>query len=273
MNATEVSDGSLVIRELSVAYGRSVVALQRVCLTVPTGSVVTLLGANGAGKSTLLRAVSGTLPLHKGSVESGSITFGGTVLTGKDSGAPVRAGVVQVPEGRRVFAGMSVAENLRAGELGAPRQPRAAVAARRDRVFALFPVLADRRHQAAGLLSGGEQQMLALGRALMADPRLLLLDEPSLGLAPQIVERVGETIKQINQLGVGVLLVEQNAALALELSDYAYVLEVGQIRLAGPARELASSDEVRQLYLGEIPAEPVGAAAASDRPLLTRWAG
>jgi branched-chain amino acid transport system ATP-binding protein len=273
MNATEVSDESLVVRELTVTYGRSVQALRGVSLNVPTGSVVTLLGANGAGKSTLLRAVSGTLPLHKGSVDAGSITFGATPLNGKDSSAPVRAGVVQVPEGRRVFGSLSVAENLRAGELGAARQPRSAVAARRERVFSLFPVLADRRHQAAGLLSGGEQQMLALGRALMAQPRLLLLDEPSLGLAPQIVERVGETIKQINQMGVGVLLVEQNAALALELSDYAYVLEVGQIRLAGPARDLAGSDEIRQLYLGELPEEPVAATTGPDRPQLTRWAG
>jgi branched-chain amino acid transport system ATP-binding protein len=268
------SSESLVIHELTVTYGRSVQALRQVSLEVPAGSVVTLLGANGAGKSTLLRAVSGTLPLHKGTIDSGSVTFGGKALNGKDSSAPVRYGVVQVPEGRRVFQSMSVAENLRAGELGAPKKSRAAVAATRERVFSLFPRLADRRHQAAGLLSGGEQQMLALGRALMAEPRLLLLDEPSLGLAPQVVERVGETITHINQLGVGVLLVEQNAALALQLSDYAYVLEVGQVRLKGAATELAGSDEVRRLYLGEIPEDPAEAGpAAAARPVLTRWVG
>jgi branched-chain amino acid transport system ATP-binding protein len=265
-------ESSLVVRGLTVTYGRSVQALRDVSLEVPAGSVVTLLGANGAGKSTLLRAVSGTLPLHTGTVDAGSITFGDSVLSGKDSSAPVRAGVVQVPEGRRVFANMSVAENLRAGELGAPKRSRAAVAATRERVFSLFPVLADRRHQAAGLLSGGEQQMLALGRALMADPRLLLLDEPSLGLAPQVVARVGETIRHINHLGVAILLVEQNAALALVLADYAYVLEVGHVRLQGSSQELAVSDEVRQLYLGEIPGEPATAYTA-NRPVLTRWAG
>jgi branched-chain amino acid transport system ATP-binding protein len=272
--ATEAARDSLVVRDLTVTYGRSVTALRQVSLNVPAGSVVTLLGANGAGKSTLLRAVSGTLPLHKGAVDAGSITFAGAALSGKDSSAPVRAGVVQVPEGRRVFAGMSVAENLRAGELGAPKRSKTAVAATRDRVFSLFPPLADRRHQAAGLLSGGEQQMLALGRALMADPRLLLLDEPSLGLAPQVVARIGQTIKHINRLGVGVLLVEQNAALALELADYAYVLDVGTVRLEGAADEMAGSDEVRRLYLGEVPEQTdAGGPRAAARPVLTRWAG
>ena len=270
----DTSGEALVVRDLTVTYGRSVQALRQVSLDVPAGSVVTLLGANGAGKSTLLRAVSGTLPLHRGAVDAGSITFGGRPLSGRDSSAPVRAGVVQVPEGRRIFAGMSVEENLRAGELGRGKRSKVAVAATRDRVFSLFPALADRRQQAAGLLSGGEQQMLALGRALMADPRLLLLDEPSLGLAPQVVARIGRTIRHINELGVGVLLVEQNAALALALSDHAYVLDVGQIRLRGPAAELATSDEVRRLYLGEIPEEPTMAGVtAGERPTLTRWDG
>ena len=271
------SGAALAIRDLTVTYGRSVQALRQVSLDVPAGSVVTLLGGNGAGKSTLLRAVSSTLPLHGGGVEAGSITFGDTALGGTDPSLPVRAGIVQVPEGRRVFAGMSVADNLRAGELGGRRRSKAAVAATRDRVLEMFPPLAHRRHQAAGLLSGGEQQMLALGRALMADPRLLLLDEPSLGLAPQIVRQIGRIIKQINEMGVGVLLVEQNAALALELSDHAYVLDVGQIRLQGPSHELANSDEVRRLYLGEIPETTEATTAVETapvgRPVLTRWAG
>jgi branched-chain amino acid transport system ATP-binding protein len=273
--ATHTSGESLVIRDLSVTYGRSVQALRQVSLDVPSGSIVTLLGANGAGKSTLLRTVSSTLPLHGGVVDAGSVTFGATTLGGKDSSVAVRAGIVQVPEGRRVFPGMSVAENLRAGELGGKRRSKAAAATMRERVFSLFPPLAARRHQSAGLLSGGEQQMLALGRALMADPRLLLLDEPSLGLAPQVVARIGRTIKHINEMGVGILLVEQNAALALVLSDYAYVLDVGQVRLQGAAHELGRSDEVRRLYLGELPEEPTAPDAAThapaERPTLTRW--
>lgn len=242
---------ALHVESVDVTYGRALSALRSVSLTVPHGAVVALLGANGAGKTTLLRAVSGTLRLHRGAVTGGRIRYGETVLDGKDPVTAVRAGVVQVPEGRRVFAGLSVDENLKSGGLGLTRRDRARTQEARDRVFALFPRLAERTHQAAGLLSGGEQQMLAIGRALMAAPRLLLLDEPSLGLAPQMVDRIAEVIREINAQGTAVLLVEQNAGMALSLADHAHVLEVGGTRLSGPAAELARTDAVRRLYLGE----------------------
>ncbi|WP_198043102.1 ABC transporter ATP-binding protein [Actinoalloteichus fjordicus] len=274
----------LRLRDLDVTYGRAVRAVRAVSIEVPHGAVVAVLGANGAGKTSLLRAVSGTLPLHGGTVDGGRITVEETALTGRDPAAAVRAGVVQVPEGRRVFAGLTVAENLRAGTLGLRGSGRAArISTALDRVFALFPVLADRRGQRAGLLSGGEQQMLAIGRALMAEPRLLLLDEPSLGLAPRMVSLIAEVITEINRQGVGVLLVEQNAATALRLARHAYVLDVGRVRLAGPAARLAATDEVRRLYLGEAPEAPESSEAAEagdesaspapDRPVRTlrRW--
>ncbi|OON82654.1 ABC transporter ATP-binding protein [Streptomyces tsukubensis] len=260
-----MAGSGLVVRDVSVGYG-AVRALRQVSLEVPDGSVVTVLGANGAGKSTLLRALSRTLSFHGGAVTGGGITFDGRPLE-----RPVDAGVCHVPEGRRVFARMTVADNLRAGALGA-RGTRADRAAALDRVHRLFPVLAERARQPAGLLSGGEQQMLAVGRALMAAPRLLLLDEPSLGLAPQMAARIARTIGEINEEGTAVLLVEQNAALALRLATHAYVLEVGEVTLAGPAAELAASDEVRRRYLGVVDEE----AAAQDvaaLPALPRWGG
>ncbi|MDT0399710.1 MULTISPECIES: ABC transporter ATP-binding protein [Streptomyces] len=254
------SSPTLRVETVDVTYGRALSALRSVSLTVPPATVVALLGANGAGKTTLLRAVSGTLRLHRGAITAGTIRYGDTVLDGGDPVAAVRAGVVQVPEGRRVFAGLSVDENLRSGGLGLSRRTRTAqIQESRDRVFTLFPRLAERTHQAAGLLSGGEQQMLAIGRALMAAPRLLLLDEPSLGLAPQMVHRIAEVIREINAQGTAVLLVEQNAGMALSLADHAHVLEVGETRLEGPAGELARTDAVRRLYLGES-AEDQGAA-------------
>ncbi|WP_238427488.1 ABC transporter ATP-binding protein, partial [Streptomyces adustus] len=255
----------LRVRDLDVAYGRALTALRGVSLEVPAGGAVALLGANGAGKSTLLRSLSGTLRLHRGAITAGSAHYGGLRLDGQDPVAAVRAGVVQVPEGRRVFAGLTVDENLRSGGLGLGRRAPAVVEAARERVFGLFPRLAERRRQRAGLLSGGEQQMLAIGRALMAAPRLLLLDEPSLGLAPLMVERIAEVIREINTQGTSVLLVEQNAAMALALCDRAYVLEVGEVRLSGPAAELAGTDAVRRLYLGEE-ATPSPSPASTSAP-------
>ncbi|WP_406282896.1 ABC transporter ATP-binding protein [Embleya sp. NBC_00896] len=279
--------GALFVQGLEVVYGRSVRALRGISLDVPANGVVAVLGANGAGKSTLLRAVSGTLSLHRGAITAGSIEYGGERLGGRDPAVIVRAGVVQVPEGRRVFANLSVDENLQAGALsmrGLRRGKRVSTATRtsRDRVFDLFPVLAERREQRAGLLSGGEQQMLAIGRALMASPRLLLLDEPSLGLAPRMVGRIAGVVREIAAQGVAVLLVEQNATVALDLADKAYVLDVGEVRLAGSSADLARTDEVRRLYLGEAEAARPDAAAGAPpgrdprpapRKPLRRWEG
>ncbi|MDG4861323.1 ABC transporter ATP-binding protein [Streptomyces sp. T-3] len=264
---------ALEVRDLSVGYG-PVRALRQVSLEVPEGTVVTVLGSNGAGKSTLLRAISRTLSFHGGAVTGGSLTLGGQPLHGLAASRVVAAGVSQVPEGRQVFARMSVEDNLRAGALGSSGD-RAAKARALRRVHELFPVLAERSRQHAGLLSGGEQQMLAVGRALMASPRLLLLDEPSLGLAPLMAARIADTVREINAQGTGVLLVEQNAALALQLASHAYVLEVGEVTLSGPADELAASDEVRRRYLGVV--DETAAADASQatatHPVLSRWEG
>jgi ABC-type branched-subunit amino acid transport system ATPase component len=247
-HAPGTSSGPLLtVEDVHVSYG-GVRALHGVSLTVPEGEIVAVLGNNGAGKSTLLRTISGTLPLQGGTVDRGAISLSGRRLTGLDPADVVRAGVVQVPEGRRVFADLTVEENLRAG--GLARKGRAARAEARTRVYELFPRLQERRTQRAGLLSGGEQQMLAIGRALMSEPRLLLLDEPSLGLAPQLVEQIAEIVVTINGQGVSVVLVEQNAAMALGIAQHAYVLEVGQVTLSGTVAELTSSDQVRERYLG-----------------------
>ncbi|MER7660986.1 ABC transporter ATP-binding protein [Streptomyces sp. NPDC096193] len=262
---------SLEVRALSVGYG-PVRALREVSVEVPEGRIVAVLGGNGAGKSTLLRAISRTLSFQRGRVTEGSVHFEGRPLDGLSPARVVAAGVVHVPEGRQVFARMTVADNLRAGALGA-RGGRREAAAALARVHGLFPVLADRAHQRAGLLSGGEQQMLALGRALMARPRLLLLDEPSLGLAPLMAERIAETVQEINTAGTSVLLVEQNAAIALRLASTAYVLEVGEVALEGPADRLAASDEVRRRYLGVVDEEAAEDAVRAEAaaPALRRW--
>jgi branched-chain amino acid transport system ATP-binding protein len=272
-----VSDGgALHVRGLSVRYGRSVHALDDITVAVPGDGVLAVLGGNGAGKSTLLRAVSGTLGLHRGSVTAGEITFDGDRIDRLDPALIVRRGVVAVPEGRQVFARMSVEENLRAGGLGA--SSAAARSAARERVHELFPVLAERARQRAGLLSGGEQQMLAIGRALMSGPRLLLLDEPSLGLAPQLVALIGKVVREIHGQGTAVVLVEQNATMALQVADHAVVLEVGRIALEGSAAELSASEGVQQLYLGghaesqaQAQAERADAQAHRPRRELSRW--
>ena len=266
MTPREEADGDslLEVRDLSVTYTGALRALRGVTMSVPSGAVVAVLGGNGAGKSTLLRAISGTLPLQGGSVDAGTITFEGKDVRGVGPADIVRAGIVQVPEGRRIFGELTVEENLRAGAMSVS----SADARRRahERVLELFPPLAERRRQRAVLLSGGEQQMLAIGRALMSEPKLLLLDEPSLGLAPKIVEQIAEVIREINRQGISVVLVEQNAAMALEVATSAFVLEVGEVTLHGPAAELAESTDVQERYLGGSAGEAAGAAANERTP-------
>ena len=264
----------LEVDDVHVTYGGAVRALQGATVAVPDGQVVTLLGSNGAGKSTLLRAVSGVLGLHRGAVVQGDIRYEGRSLLKRDPSAIVADGIVQVPEGRRIFTRLTVEENIRAGGLG--NRDRGSKSGLQEQVYEMFPVLKERSSQRAGLLSGGEQQMLAIGRALMGQPKLLLLDEPSLGLAPRIIGQIGQVIKDINSRGVSVLLVEQNAAMALGVANTAYVLDVGQVSLSGPADELAQTDAVQRLYLGHGPGheEPVLAAdTAARRPARTlgRW--
>jgi branched-chain amino acid transport system ATP-binding protein len=233
----------LEVRDLLVSYGE-IRAVKGISLSVAAGEIVALLGGNGAGKTTTLKTVSGLL-----APRSGEILLDGESLCGMPPHLIVRKGIAHVPEGRHVFNRLTVYENL---EMGAYARSDAGVAADRDRVFALFPRLWERRRQRAGTLSGGEQQMLAIGRALMANPRLLLLDEPSMGLAPVLVEQIFETVQSINRQGTTVLLVEQNAALALEVATRAYVLETGTIVLSGAAADLVRHEDVRRAYLGEI---------------------
>ena len=232
----------LEVEDLHVAYGETRV-LHGIGFTVETRGITTILGANGAGKTTTLRAVCGMVPPR------GRVQLDGRRIDGKASEDIARLGIAHVPEGRGTFVGFTVEENLRLGAY--VRHDRAAVSQDMERVYGYFPVLGQRRRQAAGTLSGGEQQMLALGRALMLRPRLLLLDEPSLGLAPRVVQEFFRIVRAINQReGVGVLLVEQNAALALGLADRAYLLETGRVVLAGPASEIRKDDAVRRAYLG-----------------------
>lgn len=232
----------LEVEDLHVAYGETRV-LHGVGFTVEARGITTILGANGAGKTTTLRAVCGMVPPR------GRVELDGRRIDGKASEDIARLGIAHVPEGRGTFVGFTVEENLRLGAY--VRRDRAEVSRDMERVYGYFPVLGQRRRQAAGTLSGGEQQMLALGRALMLRPRLLLLDEPSLGLAPRVVQEFFRIVRAINQQeGVSVLLVEQNAALALGLADRAYLLETGRVVLAGPASEIRKDDAVRRAYLG-----------------------
>jgi len=238
----------LRVSGIEVVYADVVLVLRGVSLEIPTGSIVALLGANGAGKSTTLRAITGLLPLHRGKLTKGTVEVEGRSIAGLDPAAIVRLGLSQVMEGRRIFAELTVDENLRAG--GFVRRDRNELKASYERVMSLFPVLADRVRVTAGYLSGGEQQMLAIGRALMQSPRLLLLDEPSLGLAPLVVQQIRQIVLDINAQGTTVLLVEQNATMALSIADYGYVMEHGRIVKDGPAGDLLADKDVQEFYLG-----------------------
>ncbi|MEH7085986.1 ABC transporter ATP-binding protein [Neobacillus drentensis] len=232
----------LKVNDINVYYG-NIHALKGVSLEINQGEIVTLIGANGAGKSTLLQTISGLLK-----PKNGEVLFEGEHVAGKVPQSIVKRGISQVPEGRRVFSNMSVEENL---ELGAYlRKDKKGIQEDFEKIYQLFPRLLERKKQQSGTLSGGEQQMLAMGRALMARPRLLLLDEPSMGLAPLLVKTIFKIIEEINKTGTTILLVEQNANMALSIADRAYVIETGKIVASGTAEELSSSDQIRNAYLG-----------------------
>jgi len=233
----------LEVEGLHVSYG-AIIALRGISLRVAKGEVVALIGANGAGKTTTLRAVSGMLR-----PKSGRILLEGEAVQGMKSHLLVPRGMAHAPEGRGIFLNLTVGENLDLG--GYLRKDRVQMAEDLDYVFGLFPRLKERQRQVGGTLSGGEQQMLAISRALMSRPKLLLLDEPSLGLAPQVVETIFRILREVNARGVSILLVEQNAHLALNLADHGYVLETGEVAMEGPGRELLASPEIRRAYLGE----------------------
>jgi branched-chain amino acid transport system ATP-binding protein len=245
----EGAAGEFGVANLEVVYNDVVLVLRGLSVAVPPGKIVAVLGANGAGKTTLLRAITGLLPVHRGKITKGRITLAGNDITHADPAQRVRGGLAQVMEGRRIFAELTVDENLRTGAY----TNRAGLAESRDRVMDLFPVLKQRHRQIAGYLSGGEQQMLAMGRALMSSPRLLLLDEPSLGLAPLVVEQIRSLIVDINTQGTSVLLVEQNATMALAIADHGLVMEQGRVVRSGSGDELMADSNIREFYLGMNP--------------------
>ncbi|MDE0475291.1 MAG: ABC transporter ATP-binding protein [Gammaproteobacteria bacterium] len=239
----------LSLNNIEVLYDDVILVLRGLSLEVAEGRIAALLGSNGAGKTTTLKAISGLLHVEDGEVSDGTIVFDGEEIQGLDAHRIVEKGVFQVLEGRRVFEHLTVRENLLAGAY--TRGTRRGLTAETDRVYHYFPALAERRGQLAGHLSGGEQQMLALGRALMASPRMMLLDEPSLGLAPMLVESIFEIVRRINrEEGTTILLVEQNARIALSVADYGYIMEGGRVVLEGAAEELRANEDVKEFYLG-----------------------
>jgi branched-chain amino acid transport system ATP-binding protein len=239
----------LAVNNVEVIYDQVILVLRGLSLAVGEGEIVALLGSNGAGKSTMLKAISGLLPSEDGEITQGEILYRGKRIHGRDAAEIVRLGISQVMEGRRIFEHLTTEENLRAGAFS--RRRNGSLRDDLDLVYKYFPALHERRRQAAGYLSGGEQQMLAIGRALMARPKLLMLDEPSLGLAPRLVAEIFEIIQRLNaELGTTVLVVEQNARSALEIASHGFVMENGRIVLDGPAGELAKNPDVMEFYLG-----------------------
>ncbi|MEN8239938.1 MAG: ABC transporter ATP-binding protein [Actinomycetota bacterium] len=238
----------LEVANLEVVYNDVVLVLRGLSIEVRDGQIVALLGANGAGKTTSLRAITGLLDVHEGDVTKGSIVWNGERVDAMEASHIVRAGISQVMEGRRVFAEMSVDDNLKTGSV--TNKSSAGIKEAYDRVMDLFPSLANRRKDFAGYLSGGEQQMLAIGRALMASPKLLILDEPSLGLAPMLVQQIRDIIVDINDQGTSVLLIEQNASMALAIADYGYIMETGKVVMDGEPSKLLGDEDVQEFYLG-----------------------
>ncbi len=238
----------LTVENLEVVYNDVVLVLRGLSLEVGDGQIVALLGANGAGKTTTMRAVSGLLEVHEGDITKGSIHFDGKDITHLDPAVRVKLGISQVMEGRRIFAELTVDENLSAGAY--TNSNSKSVKQQHERVMTLFPILADRRKSVAGYMSGGEQQMLAIGRALMQDPKMLILDEPSLGLAPKLVQQIKEIIVEINQQGTAVLLIEQNANMALSIAHHGYIMETGKLVMDGDPAKLLKDEDVQEFYLG-----------------------
>ena len=238
----------LEVANLEVVYNEVVLVLRGLSIDVPDGSIVALLGANGAGKTTAVRAITGLLDVHEGDITKGSVVWNGTDISNFKPSRIVEAGITQVMEGRRVFAELTVDENLNTGAFTVRdrKENEEAYA----RVMELFPLLQGRRRDTAGYLSGGEQQMLAIGRALMADPKLLILDEPSLGLAPMLIQQIRDIITDINAQGTSVLLIEQNAVMALSIAHYGYVMESGKVVMDGDPKKLLADEDVQEFYLG-----------------------
>ena len=257
----------LALKNVEVVYSDVILVLRGVSIEVPDGKIVALLGANGAGKTTTLRAISGLLPVHNGDLTKGEVTLDGRRIDRLRASKIVRLGISQVLEGRRILAELTVEENLRLGAHTARRK----MVGNLERVYSLFPILRERPRFTAGYLSGGEQQMLAIGRALMSAPRFLLLDEPSLGLAPLLVQQIRDIIVEINRQGTGVLLVEQNATMALSIAHHGYIMETGKLVMDKAASDLLDDEDVREFYLGLHGQEVASFAAVKHYRRKKRW--